>query len=60
MMGEQQRTESLFYNFRLNSTTNPAGIVTRNDWGFRPRGGNGEGAGDPGVVVRRYVGDSIP
>ncbi len=40
----------------VNSTTNPAGIVTRNDWGFRPRGGNGEGPNDPAPVVRRYIG----
>ena len=39
-----------------NSTTIPKGIVTRNDWGFRPRGGNGEGPNDPAPVVRRYVG----
>jgi RHS repeat-associated protein len=44
----------------VNSTTNPAGIVTRNDWGFRASGQNGEGAHDPGVMVRRYVGDQIP
>ena len=43
----------------VNSTTNPAGMVTRNNWGFRP-GGNGEGPGDPAPVVRRYVGDLIP
>jgi len=43
----------------VNSTTNPAGMVTRNDWGFRA-GGNGEGPGDPGVVVRHYSGDLIP
>jgi hypothetical protein len=40
----------------VNSTTTPKGIVTRNDWGFRPRGGNGEGPHDPAPVVRRYVG----
>ena len=44
----------------VNSTTNPAGMVTRNDWGFRPTGGNGEGPHDPAPVVRHYVGDLIP
>jgi len=51
----------------VNSTTNPAGIVTQNGWGFRPRGQigpgqegpNGEGPNDPAPVVRRYVGDAI-
>ncbi len=40
----------------VNSTTNPAGIVTRNNWGFRPRGQNGEGPHDPAPVVRSYIG----
>jgi hypothetical protein len=40
----------------VNSTTNPAGIVTRNNWGFRPRGANGEGPNDPAPVVRSYTG----
>ncbi len=44
----------------VNSTTNPAGIVTRNDWGFRGRGGNGEGASDPAPVVRHYLSDLTP
>lgn len=34
----------------VNSTTNPAGIVTQNNWGFRPTGGNGEGPHDPAPV----------
>lgn len=41
----------------VNSTTHPAGIVTVNSWGFRPRGQNGEGRNDPAPVVRRYIGD---
>jgi RHS repeat-associated protein len=40
----------------VNSTTKPAGIVSRNDWGFRRRGENGEGPKDPAPVLRRYVG----
>lgn len=40
----------------VNSTTKPAGLVTRNDWGFRPRGQNGEGPKDPAPVVRSYTG----
>jgi RHS repeat-associated protein len=40
----------------VNSTTNPEGIVTQNDWGFRPRGQNGDGPNDPPPVVRQYTG----
>ena len=40
----------------VNSTTNPAGIVTINNWGFRSTGGNGEGPKDPAPVVRSYIG----
>jgi hypothetical protein len=40
----------------VNSRTTPEGIVTQNDWGFRPRGGNGEAPNDPAPVVRTYVG----
>ncbi len=40
----------------VNSTTNPAGIVTENNWGFRPTGQNGEGPNDPAPVVRTYIG----
>lgn len=44
----------------VNSTTNPPGMVTENNWGFRGRGGNGEGPNDPAPVVRHYEGDLIP
>ncbi len=40
-----------------NTAVNPAGLVTRNNWGFRPRGGNGDGPRDPAPVVRIYIGD---
>jgi len=40
-----------------NTAVSPAGIVTRNAWGFRPRGQNGEGSHDPAPVVRIYTGD---
>ena len=40
----------------VNSTTNPAGIVTQNSWGFRGSGQNGEGPKDPKPVVRSYTG----
>jgi RHS repeat-associated protein len=39
-----------------NTAKNPPGIVTQNNWGFRPRGQNGERAGDFAPVVRRYLG----
>ena len=38
-----------------NALTHPAGIVTINNWGFRPGGQNEEHGGDS-VVVRHYVG----
>ena len=41
----------------VNTAANPAGIVTRNDWGFRPAPQNGEGPGDPAPVVRHYIGE---
>jgi RHS repeat-associated protein len=40
-----------------NTAVSPPGLVTRNDWGFRPSGGNGESPNDPPPVVRRYEGD---
>jgi hypothetical protein len=46
----------------VNSTTDPAGIVTMNNWGFRTgpvvngQGPNGEGPNDKPPVVRRYIG----
>ncbi len=41
----------------VNSATNPKGIVTSNDWGFRGTGSNGETSTDPAPVVRSYIGD---
>ena len=40
-----------------NTAVKSAGIVTQNNWGFRPYGQNGERRGDPAPVVRRYVGN---
>jgi hypothetical protein len=40
----------------VNANTNPRGIVTVNDWGFRSSGQNQEHPGDA-VVVRHYIGD---
>jgi hypothetical protein len=37
-----------------NAKTTPAGIITVNNWGFRPAGFNDEGASS--VVVRHYLG----
>jgi hypothetical protein len=42
----------------VNSTTQPAGIITINDWGFRPRGENGESENDPAPKIRRYLGNT--
>jgi RHS repeat-associated protein len=42
----------------VNSKTDPKGIVTRNPWGFRPRGQNGESSSDPAPVVRSYTGSN--
>jgi hypothetical protein len=39
-----------------NTAVSPQGIVTQNNWGFRPWGSNGERPGDFAPVVRRYVG----
>ena len=39
-----------------NANTSPAGIITVNNWGFRPAGQNQEGG--TSVVVRHYLGDS--
>ena len=36
----------------VNTAAKPAGIITVNNWGFRPSG-NGEKPGDPAPVVRR-------
>jgi RHS repeat-associated protein len=41
----------------VNSTTQPAGIITINNWGFRPKGENGESEKDPEPKVRRYLGN---
>jgi hypothetical protein len=43
--------------FTISVNTKHGGIVERNDWGFRPRGNNGEGPNDPSPVVRHYLGD---
>lgn len=40
----------------VNAKTNPPGIVTINDWGFRGLGNNDEHKGDNPPVVRRWVG----
>ncbi len=40
----------------VNSAVNPAGSVTRNDWGFRSAPYNGESSRDPAPVIRRYLG----
>lgn len=54
------RTEAgILATLSVNSMTTPKGVVTQNDWGFRPPGQNGESPGDPAVVVRRYVGNLI-
>jgi hypothetical protein len=37
-----------------NARTTPAGIITVNNWGFRPAGANDEGGST--VVVRHYLG----
>jgi RHS repeat-associated protein len=42
----------------VNSLTHPEGIVTENDWGFRPAGQNGEVPTDPPPVARSYIGDN--
>jgi RHS repeat-associated protein len=42
----------------VNSTTSPEGMVTKNNWGFRPTGQNGEGPGDQAPVVRSYTGSN--
>ena len=41
----------------VNATTNPPGIVTINDWGFRGLNQNGKHQGDSPPVVRRWMGD---
>ena len=40
----------------VNAKTNPPGIVTVNDWGFRGLGQNDEHQGDNPPVVRRWIG----
>ena len=40
----------------VNSSVQPAGLVSNNDWGFRPPLLNGEAATDPPPVVRTYLG----
>jgi RHS repeat-associated protein len=40
-----------------NTAVRPAGLVTLNNWGFRPAGQNGDGPHDPAPVVRLYNGD---
>jgi len=42
----------------VNSAVQPEGLVTNNNWGFRPAGENGESANDPPPVVRHYTGEN--